>query len=138
VVNVVDLLAVIGRWGDIADTHEVNAGGGFVFSPSTINAKSGDSVHWNWLSDNHTTTSGTGCTPDGVFFDAPLNTFDREFTFPIPSDFVGQIPFFCQPHCFFGMTGVINVAPFWEDVTANGVVDVQDLLGVIGGWGPCK
>jgi plastocyanin len=136
-VNVDDLLAVINRWGQTWMTHEITVGATVTFTPSAVNAKSGDSVRWTRQSGHHTTTSGANCTGDGIFH-APLELETPEFTFQTPTDFVGSIPFFCTPHCTFGMTGNITVGPFWEDVTANGVVNVDDLLGVINGWGPCS
>jgi len=135
-VNVDDLLAVINGWGQTWVTHEVSAGNTLTFTPNAIAAKSGDSVRWTRKTGAHTATSGTNCVGDGLFT-ASLNAVTTQFTFPIPTDFVGDIPFFCMPHCSFGMTGTITVGSFWQDVTGNGVVNVDDLLGVINGWGPC-
>lgn len=136
-VDVDDLLAVINRWGQSSVVHQVTAGARFAFVPGTVEAKSGDQVLWIWQFDSHTVTSGSGCTADGTF-NMPLNTFNPQAMYDIPASFVGTIPYFCLPHCPFGMQGTINVGPFWEDANGSGTVEVDDLLTVINGWGPCN
>jgi glucose/arabinose dehydrogenase/plastocyanin len=90
-----------------ATTHTVTQSG-TTFSPSSITVAPGDTVHWVWTSGSHTVTSGTPCTADGIHFDAPLNSTHPTFDYVIPT-FVTSIPYFCRPHCAFGMTGVITV-----------------------------
>jgi len=132
-VNVADLLAVIGAWGQSNVLHEVSVTD-FSFSPGLVNAKSGDTVKWNWAGGIHTITSGTNCTPDGRFNQAISS---GSWQYVIPHDFAGSIPYYCSPHCGFGMVGTIDVASFGVDVNGDGTVNVADLIAVIGGWGPC-
>ncbi len=94
----------------------VNVGqGGFSFAPPTVTIQVGDTVHWVWSAGGHTVTSGGSCTADNLFC-SPSNlncaagansasgaTYDHVF----PS--VGSFPYFCRPHCSFGMTGTVIV-----------------------------
>lgn len=79
------------------------------FSPSTLTICVGDSVLWtNDGSMLHTTTSGSGCTPDGRWDSGNLfsgDSFSRVFT---AAD-QGSNAYYCIPHCDFGMTGTITV-----------------------------
>jgi plastocyanin len=90
-------------------------GGKIRFVPDTLNISVGDTVRWTWGSDDHSVTSGTSCTADGQFC-SPDNTncdagilsntgFVYEHTFTQ----AGTYSYFCELHCFAGMTGVINV-----------------------------
>jgi plastocyanin len=111
------------------------------FSPSTLNVLPGDTIVWEYYTGYpHTVTSGTNCTADG-WFDSPLNSGNPTFTWDVPMDASGDIPYFCQPHCVMGMTGVIIVEeppnPCPADVDGDGTIDVNDVLAVIGDWGPC-
>jgi plastocyanin len=133
IVNVVDMLAIINAWGQMNVTHEV-AVSDTVFAPSLVNAKSGDTVRWNWVEGIHTITSGSLCTPNGQFNQALSSGF---WEYNIPQDFVGSIPYYCAPHCAFGMEGSIDVGPFKEDINGDGIVNVGDLLAVINAWGNC-
>jgi plastocyanin len=134
IVGVPDLLAVINAWGQAVVTHNVDLDGQD-FVPDITNAKSGDTVNWIWVSGGtHSITSGTPCTSDGTFNQI---ISAGTFQYVIPTSFDGAIPYFCIPHCAFGMTATINVAPFKEDVDQSGSVGVPDLLGVINGWGNC-
>jgi len=88
---------------------------GFTFSPSDVVIQPGDTVHWVWSSTGHTVNSGSSCTSDNLFCspnntNCSLNTtgsagatYDR--TFPT----MGTVPYFCRPHCAFGMTGRVFV-----------------------------
>lgn len=123
-----------------ADTYTVYANS-VSFSPSTITVHPGDTITWQYNSGYpHTVTSGTSCTANGLF-DSPLNSGSPTFTWYVPSDATGYIPYFCAPHCAMGMTGVIvveelpNACP--ADIDGDGTVDVNDLLAVIGDWGSC-
>jgi plastocyanin len=90
---------------------------GTTFSPSQLNIQAGDTVHWVWSTAGHNVTSGSNCTNDNLFC-SPLNTncganptssagaaYDRTFLS------VGTFPYFCRPHCLFGMTGTVIVGP---------------------------
>lgn len=86
-------------------THQVIQSG-LDFIPSSITIAPGDTVEWVWGGGIHTATSGSSCTPDGLF-DLPLDgtapTVSYTFTNP------GTYDYYCIPHCVLGMTGVVNV-----------------------------
>ena len=68
--------------------------GGWV--PDTVAIDPGESIRWvKNAGGNHTTTSGTGGVPDGLW-DAPLTngspTFERQFDTP------GTFPYYCSNH----------------------------------------
>lgn len=96
-----------------AASHTITASG-FSFSPSTLTIPTGDTVQWVNGGGSHTTTSGSACTTNGLW-NASLGlgqSFSRTFNAS------GSFPFFCTPHCPFGMTGnitvtnaAVNVAP---------------------------
>ncbi len=83
-------------------------GTSLMFHPGQIAVEQGDWVRWVWTGGSHTTTSGSSCTADNLW-NAPLNTlsppqFTRQFLEP-----PGSLPFFCIPHCAFGMVGNVAV-----------------------------
>lgn len=86
-------------------TVEVNVSN-FSFSPNNVNINPGDTVKWIFLSGSHTTTSGTNCTPDGKWdsgFISSGGSFSHQFNDP------GTYPYYCTPHCSFGMVGTVTV-----------------------------
>ena len=135
VVNTSDLLTVINNWGVTAVTHPIDVQD-FFFSPNVIDAKSGDTLHFQWVNGIHTATSGTSCGPDGKFNQA-ITSGQTTLDYQIPANFIGALPFFCIPHCADGMTGTANVVQFVGDVNGDGTVNSGDLLGVINNWGNC-
>jgi glucose/arabinose dehydrogenase len=78
----------------------------FVFAPKTVSVQVGDTVHWNWIEESHTTTSGVSGTPDGRWDSGvqsiPFN-FDQTF------NQAGSFPYFCALHWQMGMTGTVIV-----------------------------
>ena len=81
---------------------------GFAFEPREAVINVGDTVRWtNTASIEHTTTSGTGCTGDGVW-DSGLLFKNDTFSFVFTT--AGQYPYFCIPHCLLGMTGMVTVS----------------------------
>ena len=99
------------------DTNEVKVGsGGFNFSPATISINAGETVHWVWSGSNHTVTSGTAPTADGLFCSPndmncgtsnPSNTgatYDHTFAS------AGTFQYFCKVHGS-SMTGTVVVNP---------------------------
>ncbi len=107
------------------------------FVPSTVSASVGDSIRWNWSGGGHTVTSGVNCEPDGVF-DADLSSASPSFTWVVPASAAGTaVGYFCVPHCFFFMTGTINVAPAGPagDINHDGIVNGQDLTVLLSAWG---
>jgi plastocyanin len=97
-------------------TVVVGPGGRVVFDPPTLTIHVGDTVQWSWASSGHSVTSGgPDCVSDGQFCSpndgdcaqAPLSNRDATYshTFTAP----GTYPYFCTPHCDFGMVGTITV-----------------------------
>ncbi|MBL0311676.1 MAG: hypothetical protein IPP78_02970 [Holophagaceae bacterium] len=83
--------------------------GGFLFSPANLTAKVGSKVTFSWAAGGHSVVVGTACTPGGpITLDTGIHSagFSADVTMPnVP----GDVPFYCQPHCGLGMTGVIHV-----------------------------
>lgn len=100
------LLAISAAGVARATVHEVMQDG-LTFTPANLEIQVGDTVHWTWQTGIHTVTSGSGCTPDGLF-DAPLSSTDPEFSFTF--DTAGTVDYFCTPHCALGMTGTVTVS----------------------------
>jgi plastocyanin len=104
----------------------------FMFHPAQIAVEQGDWVQWAWTGGSHTTTSGSGCIADNLWH-APLNSlsppqFTRQFLEP-----PGSLPFFCMPHCTFGMVGNVAVSTL-IDLTAQNASGTLT-LSWIGGSG---
>jgi plastocyanin len=100
----------------VTHTVVVGPGGTLVFSPSALSIHVGDTVQWTWASSGHSVNSGSSnCVGDGRFCSpndsncaqAPLSnqgaTYSHTFTA------AGTYPYFCRPHCEFGMAGTITV-----------------------------
>jgi plastocyanin len=98
-------------------THMVLVGEGFTFSPSNLTIQVGDTVQWTWSSSGHTVTSGSQCNADGQFCSpsdsncasAPLSSQGATYSHTFST--AGTFPYFCIPHCDFGMVGTIVVQP---------------------------
>ena len=86
----------------------VTVDGGFTFRPDPILIESGDWVIWENvdLFLSHTTTSGSFCTPDGLWDGSllPRTSFARKFPEP-----PGTIPYFCTPDCTLGHDGEVVI-----------------------------
>jgi len=93
-----------------AATFQVQVGpnGNFQFTPSSVTIQVGDTVQWNWGSNNHSTTSGTPGNPDGLWNSGILNngaTFSQTF------NTAGTFSYFCSPHgSCCGMVGTVIVS----------------------------
>src|SRR5438477_519231 len=92
-----------------ATTVNVTVGpsGNLVFSPSSVTIHPGDTVHWIWGSDFHSSTSGSPGMPTGLWDSTLLNqgaTFDHTF------NTLGTFPYYCTSHggCC-GMVGTVIV-----------------------------
>ena len=90
-----------------AAIHEVTLQG-ITFTPSEITVQPGDTVRWVWVSGSHTVTSGSNCVYDGMYFDQPVNSSNPVFEWVVP-EISGDLPYFCRPHCAFGMTGTMHI-----------------------------
>lgn len=87
----------------------------FRFEPQDLTVNRGDTVIWcNESLAIHTTTSGSACTPDGLWNSGTIGTNAR-FAVVFDStgvDTVGTIPYFCVPHCKnFNMVGTVTINP---------------------------
>ncbi len=105
-----------------AETHVIEAYS-TSFVPSVVDAAPGDTIRWEYNTGYpHSVTSGTNCTYDGLYFNEyPLSVFE----WVVPEDAPSQVPFFCDPHCFNGMEGVINVIDPGHLVF--GIIDLADV-----------
>ncbi|MCA9284867.1 MAG: hypothetical protein KDA22_06625 [Phycisphaerales bacterium] len=127
------LLTTVPALGTTFDVDQV----GLTFVPDTLTVAPGDTVVWHWHTFMHTVTSGSPCTPDGVYFNAPLDAGHPTFTWVVPDDASGEIPYFCIPHCGFDMIGLITVEPAAVpgDLNGDGIVDGADLGLLLAAWG---
>jgi glucose/arabinose dehydrogenase/plastocyanin len=82
----------------------------FFFDPPMVNIDPGDTVTWTNLgSMQHTSTSGAGCIPDGLWDSGIL---DPGESFSLTFDEEGEFPYLCNVgvHCeVFNMQGAITV-----------------------------
>ncbi len=110
---------------------------GVSFSPSTVSAAVGDTIRWNWGGQGHTVTSGSNCEGDGMF-DGDLTSGSPSFEWIVPASVAGSaVDYFCAPHCFFFMTGTINVAAAGPagDINGDRIVNGGDLTVLLSAWG---
>jgi plastocyanin len=95
-----------------AATRIVNVGPGNIFmdsqgNTSTTTIKAGDTVQWNFVdSIAHSSTSGTCCTPSGLWDSGVKGSgsFSHRFTAS------GTFPYYCTVHGAM-MTGTVVVNP---------------------------
>ena len=78
------------------------------FNPVVTNIFVNDQVLWNWEGTFHSTTSGTGGVPNGLWDTGIITSLPHTFmnSFPNP----GNFPFYCSQHVTLGMTGEVIVA----------------------------
>jgi len=110
------------------------------FVPSSITVAPGDRIRWVRTAGNHTVTSGSDCAADGVHFDGLLTLASTQFTWVVPQTAAGStIPYFCAPHCIFGMVGSITVTGGGggnpADLNNDGAVNESDLAVLLNAWG---
>jgi plastocyanin len=94
----------------------------FSFSPSSLaNVKVGDTVHFQWESGTHTTTSTT--IPAGAAtWNHPITSTNQTFDY-IPT-VTGTYNYKCTPHAGMGMVGSFNVT------FPTGIPDQKSALSV--------
>lgn len=96
-------------------THTVTVAN-FSFTPNSVNAAVGDTIHWVWSAGSHTTTSGT--IPSGASsWNSPMNSTSNSFKYVVTQ--VGTYNYVCTPHAP-NMAGVINVTGAFTYVWSNG------------------
>src|SRR5947207_11331716 len=94
----------------------VAPGGSFTFNPSTVNISVGDTVRWTWAGSGHSVTSGPPCQADSQYCSPNdmncasgiLSNTGTIYTHTFGRS--GTYSYFCSAHCFFGMTGTVNVS----------------------------
>jgi plastocyanin len=100
----------------LAATHNVTVSpnGDYTFSPSTLTINKGDSVTWTYsggaMPHNVVANDGSfrcakGCDGTG----GNGNATAAAFTFTLTFNNAGSVPYFCEVHAGFGMTGTITV-----------------------------
>jgi plastocyanin len=96
----------------------------FEFSPSTLlNVRIGDTIHWEWKSGSHTTTSKT--IPAGAAsWDKPISSTNTSFDY-IPT-VIGIYSYKCTPHESMGMIGSFTVST--PSGIAEGLLNASILL----------
>ena len=106
-------------------THNIEQSGS-TFNPDYIEVMTGDTIIWTRTGGNHTVTSGADCIPDGQF-DSPLDGKVLTFEWVVPGDAPSDVPYFCTPHCTFGMVAMIAVLDGTEpDSDGDGWPDSND------------
>lgn len=108
----------------------------FSFSPQTVNASTGDTIRWIWVSGSHTTTSVT--VPSGAeSWDHPMNSTSTSFDFVLTAE--GTYNYVCTPHSGM-MTGTLivtiatgineknNLALFGANVFPNPVKESANIV----------
>ncbi|MBT8378513.1 MAG: T9SS type A sorting domain-containing protein [Ignavibacteria bacterium] len=76
----------------------------FDFIPMNVNAAVGDTIEWQWVEGDHTTTSDS--TSGQNVWDAVIDQFNPTFRFVITAP--GVHSYHCTPHIALGMVGTIT------------------------------
>jgi len=90
------------------------------FSPQSIQPNNGDHIIWVWSGDFHTVTSGNG-SPTGIFASG-LRSTGASFTWKI--DRTGLVPYYCEPHFAFNMTGNMSITASGNAVSDFRITEV--------------
>src|SRR6188508_92228 len=89
-----------------ATTHHITASD-FVFTPNSVSASLGDTIEWDWITGNHTTTS-LGIPAGAAAWSHSLNAQDGNQTFIYVPSVAGTYNYECLVHTGF-MTGTFTV-----------------------------
>jgi len=110
-----------------ADTVTIEMLGGpgqgdFRFSPVEVTVKMGDTVEWINMSPSpimHTATYGMGAGDpmSGFFFDSGLMATGE--TYSITLTRMGTYHYYCIPHEFLDMRGILTVGHFQNEAVQN-------------------
>ncbi len=79
----------------------------FEFIPMNVDVSVGDTVEWQWVEGDHTTTSDS--TSGQNVWDAPIDATNPTFRFVITAP--GVHNYHCTPHLSLGMVGTITATP---------------------------
>jgi hypothetical protein len=66
----------------------------------------GDTVQWMWSSSGHSSTSGSSCSPNGLWDSGLIN---QGSIFSHTFNTAGSFPYYCTAHCSLGMVGMVTV-----------------------------
>jgi plastocyanin len=108
------LAALLGACGTdenlMPGPNEILVGTAISFTPTHLTVPAGTTVRWRNVGPyDHTVTSGLSskvADQPGTGFD---DVFNSGTTFEFTFEELGDHPFFCRPHEFMGMKGVITV-----------------------------
>jgi plastocyanin len=89
-----------------ATTHHITASD-FVFTPNSLSVNLGDTIQWDWITGNHTTSSLTIPAGAGIW-DHALNSQDGNDFFRYVPSVAGTYNYQCNIHAGF-MTGSFTV-----------------------------
>ena len=106
ITSVLALIAVVSTFSNANATKYIITAEDFIFSPSAQNVQLGDTIRWEWLNGDHTTTS-TIIPAGAAKWDAPLNSTNTFFEY-IPTVF-GTYNYKCSFHVSMGMIGTFTV-----------------------------
>jgi plastocyanin len=107
---------------------DVGVGGGSIqFGPQTQTLNINDHVTWVWVTGGHTVTNGSDPLSDpnaGTIFDSGFLSGGTQ-SFSWKADRTGSVPFYCDPHFSFGMTGTLQISPSGVSVSSFRITEVQ-------------
>lgn len=133
----------VGVGGSSGGGYGGGGGASFVFKPANITINVGDTVQWTWMTNDHSTTSGScasgNCVPDGNW-DSGVHKAPNSYTHLFTK--AGTYSYFCLIHGTQGMVASVTVVqphysvsipsvtagPVFPGQTAifNGVLSTQD------------
>lgn len=108
-----------------ATTHTITVNSNF-FNPAALNVLVGDTVHFQWVGGNHTTTCddvilpGTSRPFGADAWDSPMNSGTTDFYYVV--NVAGIYVYGCQPH-WPGMQGTITAGygyKIWAGILGGG------------------
>jgi plastocyanin len=105
---IIALLALLAPWAKLkAETVHVTVTFAQGFSPQNVEIIPGDTIEWDWVSGQHSTTSDTGVWDSGIH-----NTGNPvKFTYSHAFATEGTFPYHCSVHT--SETGTITVRSKW-------------------------
>ena len=109
------ILVVVPHFARAATTVVTVGGGGNNFNPQFVTIRTGDTVQWTWAGNNHSATSGTPNSPNGIF-DSGIH--NAGFTFSFTFTTAGVYPYYCRVHGAM-MTGTVTVVVATPTPTAT-------------------
>lgn len=136
------LLFVCSPYRTNATTYTITVNSNF-FSPSSQNVLVGDTIHFQWVSGNHTTTCddvvlpGTSRPFGADAWDSPMTSGTTDFYYVV--NVAGSYVYGCQPH-WPGMQGTITASygyKIWAGILGGGDGSSwNDPLNWVGGTAP--